>query len=424
MTALLLAVVLLAPAAQAKTRKAVKARAARSGAQAASLIEGGCAALERKEYSVAINAFTKAARARGDSGSYYWLGYAYYQRGFMAGDPDRADKQDAQETINAYTTALALDPELATVAQPYKLYHSLALSYETLGNYEKAIDAYKKAFQSAPHKPMIPLYAARLRFRMNDLAKSANNLELALRNAKEQGQVKQLASLVAADPKFSMMLANQAHQDVLRQYDPTASAAAAPAQPAGSVAVAATGYGIASAGSTMRDSVRGTAPSDTRVEALRAQDKDVLDALSSANDEYKFRRFQGAIKAYNDALSLNQNSGILNPTQLAFIHERIGTSYNKLGQSEEAIKALRKCVQTAPMDSAAHYQLALAYSVLGRYQESVHALAETFRNAPSTGELKRYLLLSKTDTELEPVRDLSAYKAMLEEHRPRSLAAR
>jgi len=38
--------------------------------------------------------------------------------------------------------ALDLDPELRAVNQPYRLYHSLALSYEALGATEKAIEAY------------------------------------------------------------------------------------------------------------------------------------------------------------------------------------------------------------------------------------------------------------------------------------------
>jgi tetratricopeptide (TPR) repeat protein len=449
MIAVAIIALLLAPGAQAKARKTVAKRHAVSAGQTSALVSAGLESLERKEYSAAIASFSKAARAKGDGGTYFLLGYAYYQRGFMAGDPDRADKQDAVETVNAYSTALALDPTLSQVTQPYKLYHSMAMSYESLGSYEKAVDAYKKAFQAAPHNPMLPLYAARLRYRMNDMKKSAANLDLALSMAKKEGKAKALVNLVETDPKFSMMLANDAHLAALRKYDPSASASAAPASaPTASPAAFAqtAGYGIAFAAPNpaptvaasaqtavalrdtnpagIRDSVRGTAPSDDRAGALRAQDKDVLDALAAANDEFKFRNYRPAINGYNDALALNVGSGILNPTQAAFINERIGTAYNKLGQSAEAIHALRQCVQMAPMDSAAHYQLALAYAVLGRYQESIHAVGETLNSAPSTGELKKYMLLAKTDSELEGVRDLPAFKATLDEHRSRALAVR
>jgi tetratricopeptide (TPR) repeat protein len=441
-----------------KKRQAVSAASKKASAsQASALVQAGLERLERKEYSPAIDAFSKAARAKGDSASYFLLGYAYYQRGFMAGDPDQADKQDALETVNAYTTALALDPELSEVAQPYKLHHSMAMSYEALGSYEKALDSYKKAFAAAPHNPMLPLYAARLRFRMNDMAKSAANLDLALSLAKKGGKAKSLVNLVQTDGKFSIMLASDAHMETLRKYDAKASApAAAPmeSRPAASPAAFATaGYGIASAAqysapaprvtvadaaaasaaqndaimrdaAGVRDSVRGTipAPAEEASRTLRRQDKDVLDALSMGNDDFKFRKYREAIQSYEDALAFNQGSGILTPSQAAFIHERVGIAYNRLGQSTEAIRALRKCVQLAPMNAGAHYQLSLAYSVMGRYQESMRALSETFRTAPSQGDLKKYMLLSKTDPELEGVRDQPGFKSMIDEHGARAYA--
>lgn len=455
--ALLVAAMLVAPAAQAKARKAVKPRrpmaAAKkaSAAQSSALMQAGLDALERKEYTPAINAFSKAARGGGDSGTFFLLGWSYYQRGFMSGDPDTADKADALETVNAYTTAIALDPELEAVAQPYKLYHSLALSYEALGSYEKAVDAYKKAFAAAPHNPMLPLYAARLRYRMSELGKSASNLDIALKKAKEQGQLKALLRTIQTDPKFSIMLASETHLETVRKYDAAAMppAPSAPARPAASPeAFATAGYGIAAAAPaaraaaptpeqgrslasltprdpSVRDSVKGSTPFEAdRTAELRAQDKDVLDALAAANDEFKFRRYRDAITRYDEALALNEHSGILNQTQIAFIYERVGTSYNKLGLAGEAIANLRRCVQTAPQDAAAHYQLSLAYAVLGRYQESVHALGETFRSAPSTGELKKFMLLAKTDSELEAVRDLPAFRTTIDEHARRAYGTR
>ena len=422
--ALALAAVLCVPAQAGKTRKTVAKRKAVSSGQTNALVQAGLEAMERKEFTAAINDFSKASRAKGDSASYFLLGYAYYQRGFLSGDPDRADKQDAVEAVNAFSTALALDPSLEQLTQPYKLYHAMAMCDEALGSYEKAVDAYKKAFQAAPRNPMLPLYAARLRYRMNDLRKSAANLDLALQLAKKEGKAKAVVNLLETDPRFSIMLASDAHLAALRKLDPNAQAvAAAPAAaaPAASpAAFASNGFSLKDA-TVVRDSVRGTTPAEDRAATLRAQDKDVLDALAAANDDFKFRSYRNAINGYNDALSLNAGSGILTPTQVAFIWERIGTSYNKLGQSAQAIHALRKCVQDAPMDAAAHYQLALAYAVLGRYQESVHALGESFRSAPNNGELKKFMLLAKTDSELEPVRDLPAFQATIDEHRSRSL---
>jgi len=386
-----------------------------SAARAADvLVDAGLASLARKDYTAAIDDFTRAVRSKGSSADYFLLGYAYYQRGFLTGDPDTADKQDAVEAINAYTTAQALDPKLRGVTEPYKLYHSLGLCYEALGNYDKAIDAYRKAFTAAPNNAMLPLYAARLRFRMNDTKKAANNLDLALKKAKERGQLKGLLSMLEKDPLFSVMLTSDESLAVAKRYDPRARA------PETAVVASAAGTPMAQATGVMRDSIKNAGPAaNDRYAALRRQDRDVLDALSAANDQLKFRKYREAVNGYNDALALNRKSGILNPTEVAFIYEKIGTAYNKLGLSDTAIQALRRCVEQAPMDTAAHYQLSLAYAVLGRYQDSVHALSDALKSAPTTAELRRFTLLAKTDSELEGVRDLPAFKAVLDENRSR-----
>lgn len=379
------------------------------------LLQAGLQALERKDFNAAVDHLTKAARDERNSAVFFLLGWAHYQRGFASGHPDTADKKDALETVNAYATCLALDPALDSVAQPYKLYHSLGMSYEALGEYEKAVEAYRKGFVAAPRNPMLPLYASALRYRMNDLSKSAANLDIALKKAKEVGSLPAALKALTGDPQFSVMLGSEEHLAVARKYDPTIRSAAATQIAAATPA--------ALAGGTMRDAVKGSTPAENRFVNMRRADKDVLDTLSSANDDYKFARYREAIKGYEQALKLNESSGILNPTQVGFIWERVGTSYNKLGDTDSAVKALRRCVQLAPMDSAAHYQLALAYGVIGRNMEAARALNETFKTAPSTGELRRYMLLAKTDTELEGLRDTPAFAQTLEEHQRRTLAA-
>lgn len=378
--------------------------------RAETYLKAGMENLEKQEHTAAISNFTRATTLQGGSAAYFLLGYAYYQRGFMGGSPETAEKQDALETINAYSMALALDPGLAAVQQPYRLYHSMALCYEALNSYEKAVDAYKKAFEAAPHNPMLPLYAARLRYKMNDAPKSAANLSLSLKRARLLGKEGAIVKLVRSDPLFSMMMESAQHRRVLKEYDSSIPAEA-------TAATARTGGDVASAPAELRDSLR-SAPSQPRP-APRAEDQAVTERLGAANEEFKFRRYREAIEAYNETMTLNQQSGILNPGQEAFIHERIGTSYNRLGLSHEAIRVLQRSVQQMPFNSSAHYQLALAYAVSGSYSESLRALSEAFKTAPSSGELRKYMLLAKTDSELEPVRDLPGFRTILTDYKER-----
>ncbi|MDE2237320.1 MAG: tetratricopeptide repeat protein, partial [Elusimicrobia bacterium] len=180
----------------------------------------------------------------------------------------------------------------------------------------------------------------------------------------------------------------------------------------------------AAAPKDLRDSVGAAAGAPQASKTLKKADQAVLDALGAANGDFQFERYRGAIDLYLKALALDRKSGILSPTQIAVVYERVGASYNKLGLSRQAIAVLRRCVQEAPMDAAAHYQLALAYAVSGRYQESIHALNETLESAPSKAELRRYMLLARTDSELDAVRELPAFQAALSGHLKRSLAAR
>ena len=101
-----------------------------------------------------------------------------------------------------------------------------------------------------------------------------------------------------------------------------------------------------------------------------------------------------------------------------------GAAYNKLGLTSGAVKALRYSVQEMPGNANAHYQLALAYSVDGKFSNALKAMGESFRNAPSQGELRKLMLLAKTDSELDPVRELPGFKAVLGTFQDRIAARR
>ncbi|HXT02035.1 MAG TPA: tetratricopeptide repeat protein, partial [Elusimicrobiota bacterium] len=158
-------------------------------------------------------------------------------------------------------------------------------------------------------------------------------------------------------------------------------------------------------GEEMRDSVRDT---PSRV-AAPAQDPAVLDKIASGNLEFKFRRYQNAVAAYNEALSINSERLTLSAAQIGDVYEKIGTSYNKIGQADQAVRSLQKSLQQNPMNAGAHYQIALAYAMDGKTAAALHALKECFDSTGDPAELRRLVLLSKTDVELEAVRDLPGF---------------
>ncbi|MDD5656051.1 MAG: hypothetical protein PHF00_02210 [Elusimicrobia bacterium] len=353
------------------------------------LRQEGMRDLDAGRLDAAIQKFSQTAKIKPDGASFFLLGYAHFQRAFRGAEPD---PDDALETINAYSTALALDPQLKSLAQPYRLYHGLALSYETLKADDKALKAYRMAFASAPDNPMIPLYAARLRQRMGQPDQAASNLGLSLRKARRLGKERLIAETIKNDPFFAVLRDSPAAQARLAQVfaEDNLLAAAAPADDG-----------------TLRDAV---ADRDTaRERKPPARNPAALEAIDAGDEQFKFRRYRPAINAYAEALRLDGAAPSLSPLQLAVVYERMGTSYNKLGLCSEAILSLQRCLQQMPANAAAHYQIALAHSVSGRFSESLKALKAAWELAPTAGERRRYMLMAKTDPELAPVRDLRGF---------------
>lgn len=393
-----LAALLFTPPAGAKTSK--KAAKSKANPEAQRLMSAGLANLEKGEISAAISTFNKAARKEGSVSSFFLLGWAHYQRGFKLGSTEAADRDDAQSAIDAYAMALSLDPSLKALPDASRLYFSMALCYEAVGSYGKALDAYKLAFRAAPTKSLIPMNAARLRLKMGDTAKAVANIDLAMSKAMKNGKGGQLRDAVRRDPVFAPLIADASSRKAL------------------GIGSSEDGEMVADLGirgEELRDSVRDTAPKPV----APAQDTEVLEKIAQGNIEFKFRRYNTAVSAYNEALSLDQERMTLGAAQTAQVYEKIGTAYNKLGQSEVAIRTLQKALQQNPMNPSAHYQIALAYAMSGKTGVALNALKESFKACAGPNDLRRFVMQSKTDTELAAVRDLAAFRTVVAQYADR-----
>ena len=397
LTIALAALLFTPPAHASKNKKTFKSKA---NPESQRLMSAGLANLENGETSAAISTFNKAVRKEGTVSTYFLLGWAHYQRGFKLGSTEVADRDDAQSAIDAYAMALSLDSSLKELPDASRLYFSMALCYEAVQSYDKALDAYKMAFRAAPTKALIPMNAARLRLKMGDTAKAVSNIDIAMSKAMKSGQGKTLRDAVRRDPAFAPLIANASSRKALgigSDEDGTMVA----------------DLGIR--GEEMRDAVRDTAPKPV----APAQDAEVLEKIAQGNIEFKFRRYLSAVSFYNEALSLDQERLTLGAPQIASIYEKVGTAYNKLGQSEVAIRSLQKALQQNPMNPSAHYQIALAYAMSGKTGVALHALGESFKACAGPNDLRRFVMQAKTDTELEAVRDLPAFRSTVAQYSDR-----
>lgn len=332
-----------------------------------------------------------ASKMKNTASSYFRIGWEHYQRGFRQGAPETADRDEAQAAVAAYAMAIATDPKLSGLPDASRLYFSLALCQEALGDYEAAMTSYKAALQAAPGKAVIAAHAARLRLKMKDSQQAVTDLQMAIEKARANGQEDALLTALREEPAFAALRADDVTGRMIGVAPRRAEVAA-----------------VDVSGEEMRDAI-----SDAPRSAPKA-DSGVLEKIAQANVEFRFRRYASAASAYHDALAMNQERLTLSPAQVAAVYEKIGTSYNKLGQAEQAIHFLRKALQQNPADASAHYQIALAYAMSGDNLRAVHALNEAFASASGKTELRRLVMMAKTDAELEAVRDLPGFAAAVD----------
>jgi len=400
-----------------KPRKRRRRRPRRKS-KAGRLIVGGLKEFKAQRYSAAINRFEKATRTDSTSANaFFHLGNAYYHRAFSGGAPENADKDDARNAVDAYETALAIDERLTSVKDPFLLYHGLAQSYDALGRYPDALKAIRSATKASRRNPMPHLYGARIRYKMRDFEMSQKNFYYSVRRARRVRAYPALAQLIKTDPMFSSLLTIPQNKLILEVYDALHNGTLTEEEAKERIR----GY------RPYRDALSNLPtrkPGSFRTPDSDPRDPEVVRRIEEAHLAFNHERYRQAISAYQDALSVDSQKGTLDLVQKSLILERIGASYLNLGLAGEAVRVLRHAVRTMPNNSAAHYQLALAYSVNGELGNALSSLNRALDNATTLPQLRKTLLLARTDSEFEPLKELTRYREIIKSHSRKLVAMR
>ena len=395
--ALLTALLLHPPAhAAAKARKKHAARAL--NAVAARLMSAGLADLNRGDLSAAIALFEHAARRQPSVQAYFLLGWAHYQRGFQSGAVESADLADARSAVDAYAMALKRDPTLSELPDRSRLYFSQGLCEEALGADVRALNAYKQALAAAPGRALIALNAARLRLKMKEPERALANARMAVIKARAAGQEAALRSAAAADPLFSSLRADPKIRQALG-VDETLIASA---------------EGLKD--SDLRDSV---SDGPRAAAAPRPVSSMTRDIIARADQDAAYERYAEAARGYRAALISDRRRRALSAEQTASLWEKLGVADEKSGDDASAVVALRRALDLAPGRAETSYRLALAYAASGRTAAALTQVQNAFHASADADELRRYVLLSKTDPDLTAVRDLPGYRAAVAAAAPR-----
>lgn len=401
----------------AKSRK--QARRAPASLKVAKVLAQGRQAERAQQYSRAITIYERATRIDSSSAeAFLHLGNAYFSRAFVRGS-GAVDKDDAQGAVDAYETALGLDPKLKSVSNPYTLYHGLSQCREALGHYEKALAALKGAAKSNPNNPMPHLYGARIRTKLGEGEKASANLYWSVRRALKLNMYPQLSKLIRTDPMFSALMDQPRNKIIMESFDAVSRGAMTEEQAKERIRAAGTAEDL-------RDSVRdvptlsGSRPKSMDVPAV---DEAVMARIEDGHRAFEAGAYQDAAASYHAAISADKSRGSMDTVMRSLVYERLGASYRRLGHAGEASRVLAKSVESLPNNSSAHYELALCMAIGGRPGESLTSLNKALDSAATVPQLRKTLIMAKTDPELASVRDLPRFKAIVESH-TRKLSAR
>ncbi|PCI36363.1 MAG: hypothetical protein COB53_09840 [Elusimicrobia bacterium] len=394
-----------------KPKRRRRRRKSASRSRAGRTVVEGIRAMDQGNHSKAIVIFERAVKQDSRwSNAYFHLGNAYYHKAFAAGSAERADQDEAANAIDALETALALDPNLRSIRQPHKLYHALGQSYEALGRHKDALNSIKMAARTSPRNPMPFLYGARLRLKMRDFVMSSKNFYSSVMRARRIRSYPQLSKMVRSNGLFVPLLSVPQNRLILDAMDAVSE---------GTLTLSEAKERIRTGDrSDLRDALtdRPSASAMTPKVVRRAetrQDPDVLKAIELGHLAFNVRRYREAIQHYQAAFDLDDRRGTMDAVQKSLLLERIGASYRSLGLAGESIRVLKKAVETMPENSTAYYQLALAHATVGKLNESMSFLKRALETARSMAEMRKTLLLAKTDSEFESLYDKPRFEEIV-----------
>lgn len=408
------------PSPQKSAKKARRGPSPRA-LKAARVLAEGRQAERAQQYSRAITAYERATRLDPSSAdAFFHLGNAYFGRAYQRGASEKADKDDAQGGVDAYQTAMALDPGLKSIRDPFLLYHGLSQCLEATGAYEKALDALKLASKANPNNPMPHLYGARVRFRMRDHERASANLYWSVKRAVKLNMFPQLARMLRQDPVFAGLMSLPQSKVILDSYDAVYRGAITEDQAKDRIRSYADREDL-------RDAVRDVPTSrSSRPSSLDAPvvDPVVLQRIDDAHRAFEAGNFQQAVNDYQSALTADGPKGTMDAVLKSMVLERLGSSYRQMGLAGEGVRVLVRAVEALPENSAAHYEMALCLAAGGRPGEALSSLNRSLDTAGTLAQLRKTLILSKTDPELASVRDIPRYRLIVESHERKMTARR
>ncbi|MBI5623031.1 MAG: hypothetical protein HY924_04550 [Elusimicrobia bacterium] len=383
----------------------------------------------------ALALIQEASRLDPDSAEIlFLLGDAHHSQALAAAVADKLDPAHAKAAVAAYEKAAALDPRLASLSEPFSFYTSLEECRQAVGDTENALKANLKSIEVSRQNFMPRLQRAALHYSRQEWNQSAAELYASVRAARTAGMYGQFARLVRVAPRFAAMLdlpqnkiildtfdslqakelsegeaeeqildyvdASLAAKDEPQVSEQTAQAAPAPetSGPA-PVLIASLDRGDPEWRDSLNDpSLPGRAPGPEDQAAV------IKDRIREGDEAFKAGKLKEAVVAYESALSVDLLRHSIPLAEEARLFETVGSAYRRLGLYREALRSLKKALDSPLKRASAYYELSLYCAATDDLDRSLAFLEKAIRTASSDAELRAIVREARSDEGLAGLR--------------------
>jgi tetratricopeptide (TPR) repeat protein len=146
------------------------------------------------------------------------------------------------------------------------------------------------------------------------------------------------------------------------------------------------------------------------LELGKAYYKKYLDLMpKSANAHMQWAGVLTLLKNYEEAIIENKKALELSPNNFTALNN-LGNIYSVIGQYDESLRYLLKVIKMYPEYNIGYYNLCCYYSKTGKSEEAIIYLQKSFEKG--LVDIK-YLA---TDTDLENIRSIREFKALLKKY--------
>ncbi len=324
-------------------------------------------AYEEDNAEQAIVLYQKSIGIKPDDAAYYNMGNAYGELG------------EYQKAINAYKKAIEIKPDYDGA------YNNMGVAYNELKEYQKAINACQKAIEIKPgmHEAYNNMGNAYGELGEYQKAINAYKKAIEIKHDKHEAYYNMGIAYGKLGEYQKAINAYQKAIEIKPDYDGAYNNMGVAYGELGEYQKAINAY----------------------KKAIEIK-PDMHEAYNNMGNAYnELGEYQKAINAYKKAIEIKPD--------MHEAYNNMGNAYNELKEYQKAINTCQKAIEIKPDEHNAYYNMGIAYGELGEYQKAINAYKKAIEIKPD--EHNAYYNMGNTYRELKKYQKaINAYQKSIE----------